>query len=50
MSQTFGSGLKCQSKIHLNTECGGGGADYAHHITTGPSRLLDDYNDKFSVK
>ena len=34
MSQTFGSGLKCQSKIHLNTECG---ADFVHHITTLPN-------------
>ena len=50
MWQTFGSGLKCQTKIHLNTECGGGGEYYAHKITTGPYRLLDDYNDKFSVK
>ena len=24
MSWTFGSGLKCQSKIHLNTQGGGG--------------------------
>ena len=29
----FGLGLNCLHKIHLNTE-GGGGEDYAHHITT----------------
>ena len=30
------------------TQKRGGGIDYAHHITTGPSRFLDDYSDKFS--
>ena len=46
------SGLKCRSKIPLNTKKGkgeGGGIDYAHHITTGPSRFFDGYHDKFSV-
>ena len=34
-----GGGFKCPRKIHLNTLLGG--ADYAHHITTGPFRFLD---------
>ena len=36
----LGGGFKCPRKIHLNTQCRGGG-DYAHHITNVPHIFLD---------